>query len=135
MALTAGAARADEVTVSTSAMQDIEFDHDHAMFEWVDVNHRLWAGAVDTTTGALIPSSGMGTLIDKYCTTSSTFGNGPEYVQSSTGYSIVYNKYIPSTTQDNSKDPTKTYVAKATLSGSTWTTNGAAWQGTTLGFV
>ena len=132
LAFGAGSAMADEVLVCTSAQEDIEFDHTDALFEWVDKGHNLWIGQVDTTTGQFIPSSGMGTKVDTNVTYSGTFGNGPEWVQSTAGFSMVYNKFNPPA-KTNSGTASQTYIAKATLKGSTWTV--PTWKNNSLGFV
>lgn len=137
LAFAAGSAMADEVLVCTSAQENIEFDHDDGILEWVDINHRLWTAQIDTTTGKFIPSTGMGTLVDTNVTYAGTFGNGPEFVHSTSGYSIVYNKFIPPA-KPNSLNPATTYIARADLSGSTWSVTNdvnSSWRSSLLGYL
>ncbi len=107
-----GPAVADEVQVSTTWMQDFEFDHDHAALQFVDQQNNLWVGKVNTTTGAFMPASGEGVLVDTNAALASDFGNGPEYVEDTAGYSIVYNKYQPGTVAADQSANTA-FLAKA----------------------
>jgi hypothetical protein len=110
-----GSAFADEVQVSTTKMEDFEFDRTDALLQFVDVNNNLWVGSVDTTTGDFVPSSGEGILVDTNAAKATTFGNGPEWVESSSGYSIVYNKYQPGTA--GTQAATNAFLALASLTG------------------
>lgn len=126
----AGSASATEVLVSTSTQENIEFDHDDGLVEWVDKLHNLWVAQVDPTTGNFIPSSGQGTLVDNYVAFAGTWGNGPEFVKSTSGYSMVYNKIdkwpTGSTPQQLSawiSSAAHNYLQRADYVNGAWTTN------------
>ncbi len=117
----AGSAFADEVQVSNTTMQDFEFDRTDGLLQFVDQNYNLWVGGIDPTTGNFVPASGEATLVDTNAALALTFGNGPEWVQDSSGYSIVYDKFQPGTTPANQSASTA-FLAKATMiSPAVWT--------------
>ncbi|MCO5975896.1 hypothetical protein [Ideonella oryzae] len=106
--LPAGAqATLPEVQVSTSLLLDYEFDWGrdgvscpscnqgagNARVAFVDSLRRLWVADVDVLTGNFVPANGRGILVDSNAALTSTYLNGPEWVNSQLGSQLVYNKY------------------------------------------
>jgi hypothetical protein len=84
---------AAEVQVSPDVIIDYEFDIVDSLLTFVDTSNNLWVANVDPTTGAFVPSNGQGTLVDTGAAQAITFGNGPEWVQATDGFHIIYTKY------------------------------------------
>jgi hypothetical protein len=128
LALDCGAVRADETLVSTSATQNVEFDQADGLLQWVDTSNNLWVAGINLATGAFIPASAKGEIVDTNVATSTTFGNGPEWVVDTTGTYLVYTKYQPGTAQN--KSSSTAYAATAQLLSNTPNASGtgSVWQ-------
>ncbi|WP_287129683.1 hypothetical protein [Candidatus Cyanaurora vandensis] len=75
-------------------LNDIEFDHQGFNFTWQDDDLNLWVAKVNKTTGALIPPTGMGELLDTGLLPIAASGNGPEWAASARGSLVVYSKLV-----------------------------------------
>lgn len=112
--LWAGAALAQankyvETEVTTAGVPDFELDSAFEGVQCPSCNHgfgnsrivftdsqgNLWLAGIDYQTGHFIPSDARGTLIDTNTAPVPDFGNGPEWIYSSTfGSQIIYIKYL-----------------------------------------
>ncbi len=128
-ALGTNAVFGDEVQVTASPIVDYEFDQQDALLTYVDLSHRLWTAGVDRNTGAFVPPTGHGTLVDVDAATSPDFGNGPEWVEGSTGgYQIIYTKYLTGQPQSAAT----ANIAKVVYQSGAWY---PSFLPNTLGFV
>ena len=87
-----------EVQITTAPVWDFEFDsarngkecpscnfnNGNSRLSWIDNDRNLWLAWVDFQTGAFVPPDGKGQLIDVGAVPIATFGNGPEWMFSST---------------------------------------------------
>jgi hypothetical protein len=103
------AAPAPEVQVTASFIIDYEFDWGrdgvncptcnfgagNSRVAWVDSLYNLWVAQVNPQTGKWSPVDGRGVLVDTGAAFASDFGNGPEWMLSTAGSQLVYNKYQP----------------------------------------
>ncbi|AGY58129.1 hypothetical protein [Gloeobacter kilaueensis] len=100
-----------------SNIVDEEFDQGSAQFAWVDLAGNLWVGKVDPNTGAFVPPTGKGVLVDGTAAPLSGNGttnvNGPEWAYSSAGAQLVYTR-LDRTSGGLS-------LATAVQNGTTWT--------------
>jgi hypothetical protein len=127
-AMAAGNAVADEVQVSTSNTQNVEFDESDGLLQWVDKSNNLWAAGINRATGAFIPQSAQGVIVDTNVATSVTFGNGPEWVVDTSGTYLVYTKYQPGTAQNKSASTAFAATAKLTSNTPNQYGTGSVWQ-------
>jgi len=81
------------ITDPRFVVQDYEFNHIDGRITWQDKIGQLWIADVDPVTGAFIPITGQGRLIDTGLAGISDSGNGPEWAYSNLGQQIVYTKY------------------------------------------
>lgn len=121
-----------EVQVTTSQLLDYEFDWGrdgvncpacnqgagNARVAFVDALRRLWVADVDVVTGNFVPASGRGTLVDSNAALTTTYLNGPEWVNSQLGSQLVYNKYQTGATPSDQT----VGLGVASFDGSAWTT-------------
>lgn len=123
-----------EVQITAAAVWDFEFDSarngkecpscnyntGNSRFAWIDNDKNVWLGWVDFQTGAFIPPDGKGQLLDVGGVPIAVYGNGPEWMSSSTwGSQIVYSRYVPG----QQGRPGKGTIAVATTQpNGTWTT-------------
>ncbi|WP_287131125.1 hypothetical protein [Candidatus Cyanaurora vandensis] len=84
------------ITDPRIAVQDVEFDFIEGRIAWQDKQGQLWVAKVDPVTGAFMPSTGQGRLIDTGLAGISDSGNGPEWAYGIDGPEIVYTKYTDS---------------------------------------
>ena len=119
-----------EVQVGTRAIFDFEFDWGrdgvycpscnggtgNARLTYIDANHNLWLGYVDTNTGEFSPTNGQAVLIDTNATTSQEIGNGPEWMASQRGSEIVYTRW----TDGQPRTPQYLNLGYARMLGSIW---------------
>ncbi len=85
---------AEEIQVTADNIIDYEFDYANPRFVWTDFTDggKLWLGYVDPLTGDFLPPDGKAELLD---TDTIYQGNGPEWVASKAGPTLVYNKKLP----------------------------------------
>ena len=135
--LDAQTATLPEVQVTKAAIPDYEFDRSRkgvdcpscnfgagtSRLAFVDLSGNCWIGGVDYQTGAFIPSDGKGELIDTNCALSTDFGNGPEWVDSAAGSSLVYTKYMVPHVPGTPADATNAAIAWARMVNGAWTTS------------
>jgi hypothetical protein len=110
VSIDAPAQASPEVLITTAPVWDFEFDSarngkecpscnfntGNSRFAWIDNDRNLWLGWVDFQTGAFIPPDGKGQLLDVGAVPIAVYGNGPEWMSSSTwGSQIVYSRYVP----------------------------------------
>jgi hypothetical protein len=123
-----------EVQITAAPVWDFEFDSarngkecpscnyntGNSRFAWIDNDRNLWLGWVDFQTGAFIPPDGRGQLLDVGGVPIAVYGNGPEWMSSSTwGSQIVYSRYVPG---QEGKPGKGTIAVATTQPGGTWTT-------------
>lgn len=141
VSITAQGQSSPEVLVTNAPVWDFEFDsarngrecpscnfgNGNSRLSFIDNDRNLWLAWVDFQTGAFVPSDGKGLLIDVGAVPISTFGNGPEWMLSSTwGSQIVYTKYPPG----QEGRPGKATIAVATtMPNGSWTTETLANSG------
>jgi hypothetical protein len=80
----------------TRGLTDPEFNQAKGLFTWVDLRGSIWVGGIDRATGALVPPSGEGVLIEAGAAPSGGLGftlNGPEWVYGAAGDRIVYTRF------------------------------------------
>jgi hypothetical protein len=84
----------DDQVVSDPAASivDPEFDRVGSRMVWQDEDDNLWLADVDPDTGAILPPSGRGRLLDTRLAAISETGNGPEWAYGSDGTYVVYTK-------------------------------------------
>ena len=123
-----------EVQITTAPVWDFEFDSarngkecpscnfntGNSRLAFIDNDRNLWLAWVDFQTGAFIPPDGKGQLLDVEAVPIATFGNGPEWMSSSTyGSQIVYTRWVPG----QEGRPGKATIAVATtMPNRSWTT-------------
>lgn len=100
---TAGSASAqfvpNETLVSSNpALVDAEYSQQRNMIVWTDRIGRLWLANVNTTTGAIEPSNGMGTqllpALGSIKGIPEFMWNGPEWLSTVDGDEIVFGYYL-----------------------------------------
>ncbi len=79
------------------SLQDPEFDKVGIQMTWQDDGGNLWVAPINPATGAIIPTSGQGTLIDTGLAPIADTKNGPEWDYSNGPTQIVYTKLINGT--------------------------------------
>ena len=123
-----------EVQITTAPVWDFEFDSarngkncpscnfnaGNSRFAFIDNDRNLWLAWVDFQTGAFIPPDGKGQLLDVGAVPIAVYGNGPEWMSSSTrGSQIVYSRYVPG---QEGKPGQGTIAVATTQPDGTWTT-------------
>jgi hypothetical protein len=121
-----------EVQVTTAAIPDFEFDFardgtycpgcngggGNSRLVFSDNSNNLWVGNVDFHTGAFLPGDGRGVLLASNATAATDYGNGPEWLYSSTGSRVVYTQCTAPC--DPPRDDTAS-IGLATQVGGSWT--------------
>ena len=119
-----------EIQVSKSNIPDFEFDsgrkgvncptcnfgNGNSRLSFADSDGKIWVGSVDFATGKFFPPDGHGILIDTNAAKPTDFGNGPEWVSSSSGSGLVYTKYLPGQTPS----PATATLATAWMVNGSW---------------
>ena len=96
-----------EVQVGTSDIIDYEFDWardgtycptcnygaGNSRLSYIDKDHNLWVGYIDSVSGYFYPSNGQAVLVDTTATAPGEIGNGPEWVFSARGSELVYTRW------------------------------------------
>jgi hypothetical protein len=87
----------EQLVTSQRDLIDTEFSQARGRIVWVDNSGSLWTAGVDPDTGLFIPANGKGSLIDSAAMSMADFhlfGNGPEWISTSSGDQIVYTKFL-----------------------------------------
>lgn len=134
VSIDAPAQASPEVLITSAPVWDFEFDSarngkecpscnyntGNSRFAWIDNDRNLWLAWVDFQTGAFIPPDGRGQLLDVGAVPIAVYGNGPEWMSSSTwGSQIVYSRYVPG---QEGKPGQGTIAVATTQPNGTWTT-------------
>lgn len=119
-----------EVQVSTKSIIDAEFDWakdgvycpacndgaGNSRLAYVDFLGKLWVGWIDFSTGAFLPDDGKSELVASSAALATDFGNGPEWVYSQAGSSLVFTQYLP----DQTPSAETAGLAVARRTGGVW---------------
>lgn len=122
-----------EVQVTIAPIPDFEFDSardggfcatcnggdGNSRLVFSDGSNNLWVGHVDFQTGAFMPTDGHGTLVATNATAATDYGNGPEWLFSSTGSQFVYTQCQAPCDPPNGATAS---IGLATQVGGTWMT-------------
>ena len=122
-----------EVQVTTAPIPDYEFDSardgrycascnggdGNARLVFSDSANNLWVGHVDFQTGAFLPADGHGALVATNAAAATDYGNGPEWLYSSTGSQFVYTQCQAPCDPPNGATAA---IGLATQVGLNWTT-------------
>ena len=134
VSIAAQAQTSPEVQITTAPVWDFEFDsarngtecpscnfnNGNSRFAFIDNDRNLWLAWVDFQTGAFIPPDGKGQLLDVGAVPIAVFGNGPEWMSSSTyGSQIVYSKYVLG---QEGRPGQATIAVATTMANGAWTT-------------
>lgn len=98
-----------EEQVSSADIVDFEFDwardgvhcpecnfgDGNSRIVFTDRDYNMWLGYVDFETGMFVPPDGRAKLLDTNAAFATDFGNGPEWMFSRNGSTILYTKYLP----------------------------------------
>ncbi|NEQ20418.1 MAG: hypothetical protein F6K28_14455 [Microcoleus sp. SIO2G3] len=105
----------DQVVSDPSmSLPDPEFDRVGSLVTWQDGSNQLWVASVDPVTGAFIPPSGQGQLLDTGLVSIAITKNGPEWIYGQGNSQIFYTKYIND----------QISLSRAWWTGSTWRVRG-----------
>lgn len=73
---------------------DPEYDNNSYRMAYETTTQELWIADINPATGAIIPTNGMGTLIDTSLSPLGMTFNGPEWAHGADGTHLVYSKLI-----------------------------------------